>query len=482
LAAVKAIQLGNQQMYSWVTRIAAGIAVLIALILPLGYFALAYQLHVALAEQLIAVNAEQISALAGENPELWMYQFPRIEDLLSRHKGSGSGDIHTRTVFDAGGSILVRVGQPPPFPAHRHSMPVYESGQIVGRIEILDSLHKELDGTAIAALLGLLLGGGVYATLRILPLRALQRATRALLGQQQRFIAAIESAADGYALLDSQGAVLEVNQALCMLTGYPRQKLLGMPFAALEAESPPADFLARAVAIQHVRLETRWKRQDGSIIDVEVTATCPSRENEEIFCFCRDITEKKASAALIWKQANFDMLTQLPNRSMLNDRLAQEIKKAHRAGLHLALLFIDLDHFKEVNDRLGHAMGDLLLVETARRIGACVRETDTVARLSGDEFTVLLAGLGESEIVTVERVAQQILEQLSAPFTLLNQHAEVSASIGITFYPGDADSIEDLFKNADQAMYAAKNQGRNRYCYFTPAARACSQSIDVCER
>ena len=199
-----------------------------------------------------------------------------------------------------------------------------------------------------------------------------------------------------------------------------------------------------------------------------MTATCQAQGNAEIFCFFRDITQKRASEELIWKQANFDMLTQLPNRNMLNDRLAQEIKKAHRADLQLALLFIDLDHFKAVNDTLGHAMGDLLLVEAGQRISACVRETDTVARLGGDEFTVILAGINEGEIGTVERIARHVLEQLSMPFSLQNQKAQLSASIGITYYPGDASTIQELFKKADQAMYAAKNQGRNRYCYFTP--------------
>ena len=187
-----------------------------------------------------------------------------------------------------------------------------------------------------------------------------------------------------------------------------------------------------------------------------------------------DITEKKRSEELIWKQANFDTLTGLPNRRMFHDRLAQEIKKAHRAASHqggsghqVALLFIDLDHFKEINDTLGHDRGDCLLVEAARRITDCVRATDTVARLGGDEFTVLLAELDDPG--SVERVAQSILQKLIEPFHLGDQTVVVSASIGITLYPDDATDLAGLVKGADQAMYVAKSLGRNRYSYFTPA-------------
>lgn len=180
-----------------------------------------------------------------------------------------------------------------------------------------------------------------------------------------------------------------------------------------------------------------------------------------------DITAQKKSEELIWLQANFDALTELPNRRMLLDRLAQELKKCHRAETSLALLFLDLDDFKDVNDTLGHDMGDLLLKQTALRIRACVRETDTVARLGGDEFTVILGEL--EDLSSVERVAQNILGKLAEPFILGEETAYISATIGITLYPEDATEIDELFKNADQAMYATKTLGRNHYGYFTPS-------------
>ncbi|MBB1074017.1 EAL domain-containing protein [Rhodoferax sp. 4810] len=186
-----------------------------------------------------------------------------------------------------------------------------------------------------------------------------------------------------------------------------------------------------------------------------------------------DISERKASEATIWQHAHFDALTGLPNRRLMRERLAQELKKCRRDGLHLALLFIDLDRFKEVNDTLGHDRGDMLLAEAARRIGACLREVDTVARMGGDEFMVIISDL--SAPANLEVVLQKLLTSLGAVFQLGLDQVFISASIGVTLYPGDALEIEDLLKNADQALYVAKGAGRNRYSFFTAALQEAAQ-------
>jgi diguanylate cyclase (GGDEF)-like protein len=181
----------------------------------------------------------------------------------------------------------------------------------------------------------------------------------------------------------------------------------------------------------------------------------------------------KNSKALLWNQANFDSLSGLPNRDLLRDRLAQEIKKSDRSKLPLALILIDLDQFKEVNDSLGHDMGDVLLKEAATRIQNCVRDSDTVARLGGDEFTVLIPQLANT--CHVDDIAQKINTSLAEPFYLRNEVIQISASLGITLYPGDANNIDDLMKHADQAMYVAKKDGRNRYSHFTQALQDGAQ-------
>jgi len=187
-----------------------------------------------------------------------------------------------------------------------------------------------------------------------------------------------------------------------------------------------------------------------------------------------DITERKNAEALIRQQAFFDTLTGLPNRRMLRYRLEQEIKRCRRESQHLAVLFIDLDHFKEVNDTLGHDSGDQLLIEAAQRLQHCVRESDTVARMGGDEFTLLLTDVSSTS--HLEPLLQKILRAMEALFQIGGEQVYVSASIGITLYPLDATEIEDLLKNADQALYAAKGEGRNRFSFFTPALQEAAQT------
>ncbi|MFZ2266712.1 MAG: EAL domain-containing protein [Azonexus sp.] len=178
-----------------------------------------------------------------------------------------------------------------------------------------------------------------------------------------------------------------------------------------------------------------------------------------------DISERKEMEQAIWHEANYDTLTGLPNRRLFRDRLREELKRAQRSGYELALLFIDLDRFKDVNDTLGHDVGDLLLAKAGERICAALRASDTVSRLGGDEFVVILSDI--SSQAGVSQVAQEIIRSLAQPFDLDGHQAYVSASVGIAFYPEDSKEPETLVGYADQAMYAAKAHGRNGFCFFT---------------
>jgi len=179
----------------------------------------------------------------------------------------------------------------------------------------------------------------------------------------------------------------------------------------------------------------------------------------------QNITERKKSELTILRQANYDTLTQLPNRSLFDNRLGAAVASASRSGEKFALLFIDLDRFKAVNDSLGHAVGDQLLQIVAGRLSACTRESDTLSRRSGDEFTLIASQIKDAKCVDV--VARKIIEELKQPVCISGNQIYVTASIGITLYPDDAQSADTLLKNADQAMYAAKELGRNRFRYYT---------------
>jgi diguanylate cyclase (GGDEF)-like protein/PAS domain S-box-containing protein len=178
-----------------------------------------------------------------------------------------------------------------------------------------------------------------------------------------------------------------------------------------------------------------------------------------------DITEHKKAEALIWQQANFDSLTGLPNRRMLRDRWERAVDNHKRSHHRLALLVLDLDHFKEVNDSLGHAVGDELIVQASRRIEACLRTTDTLARMGGDEFAIILTDLLPKS--DVGDIAHKIINCLGSAFELLGQMVFVTASIGVTLFPQDGETFDELLKLADQAMYEAKASGRNRFNFYT---------------
>jgi len=276
---------------------------------------------------------------------------------------------------------------------------------------------------------------------------------------------------------DEQARYVGCNKAFEAFLGSPRDAIIGRSVFEL---SPP-DLAQRYHAADQALFDTPGvqtyeasvESADGQRRDVIFNKATYFKADGQLgglVGVITDITQRKQSEALIWMQANYDALTGLPNRRLLNDRLAEFVKRTHRTHDCVAVMFIDLDRFKEVNDTLGHEAGDRLLVEAARRIVACLRESDTVARQGGDEFTVLLPGL--SERAPIERIAEDIIQSLCQPFQLGNDVAYVSASIGITLCPADATTPADILKNADQAMYHAKEAGRNRFSYFSPSMQA----------
>ena len=186
---------------------------------------------------------------------------------------------------------------------------------------------------------------------------------------------------------------------------------------------------------------------------------------------CRDITARRRDEATIRHLAYFDALTELPNRMLFDDRLAQALAHARRRGAPgVAIMFLDVDRFKNINDTLGHRAGDELLRSAAKRLALCLREEDTVARLGGDDFLFLIPGI--SDVENAARVAQKILDCFSAPFRVLDHELHVTGSLGISMFPSDGNDAETLIRNADTALYRAKEQGRNRYQLYAPAMNA----------
>jgi diguanylate cyclase (GGDEF)-like protein/PAS domain S-box-containing protein len=300
--------------------------------------------------------------------------------------------------------------------------------------------------------------------------------------EAQRLAITVFNAVDeGVVVTDQKNRIVTVNPAFFSITGYALEDVAGFDPSFLSAGmSPPTLFEEMWAGLtEHGQWQGEMynQRKNGEVyiqsLSIKLVRDKKGRITHHVGVFS-DITEKKKSEHLIWEQANFDALTKLANRHMLQDRLQQEIKKARREDLSVALLIIDLDRFKEINDTLGHDMGDVLLIEASQRIAACVRTSDTVARLGGDEFVIILAALDDESCV--DRIARSLVETLVQPFLLDTEEAYISASIGIALYPNDAMDIESLLKHADQAMYGSKNAGRNRFSYFAPAMQEAAQT------
>ena len=289
--------------------------------------------------------------------------------------------------------------------------------------------------------------------------------------QTRMFDAILSSTPDLSFTFDLGGRFTYANKALLDLVGLPLRALLeknyhdiGFPTTAEK------DRQVRLVVDsgQHVRGEVRFPRPSGREDVYEYILVPVLGEHGDVEAIAgtsRNITDRKADELRNWRRTNFDPLTGLPNRYLFRDRLEHEVRHACRFGAPVALLIIDLDKFKDANDKFGHDAGDLLLQYAAARLRSCVRETDTVARLGGDEFTIIVQQLGENG--HVENLARKILEQMGKPFHIKQHDIVISASIGIALAPGDADTPDALMKNADQAMYASKEAGSNRFSFFS---------------
>ncbi len=292
------------------------------------------------------------------------------------------------------------------------------------------------------------------------------------IGDQQRLTAQMfDTSKEAMVITDRNNSIISVNPAFTRLTGYSRDDVLGQnPRVLQSGKHDPAFYQAmwRSILEQGYWRGDIWdRRKDGTYYPkfLAISTMCdPSGQINNFSAVFYDISERKQMEARLENLAHYDALTGLPNRMLLQDRLEQAIASAERLSQHFALLFIDLDGFKPVNDRFGHAFGDEVLRRVAQRLSTAIRSMDTAARLGGDEFVVILTDIQTSDIA--QQVAQSIVVQLGAPYEIAGESITVSASIGVSIYPDDERSPNELLRIADVAMYRAKTAGKQQVIFY----------------
>ena len=284
---------------------------------------------------------------------------------------------------------------------------------------------------------------------------------------------------EGMLVTDSEEVVIRVNRVFTELSGYSAEQAIGNTLRMLKSDQKDPEFYSRMQKILH--RDNYWqgeiwnRRQNGEVYPEWLTITAVVGASGEITNYIVaffDITERKQAEEKIHNLAFYDPLTQLPNRRLLFDRLHQAVATSIRNQTSAALLFIDLDNFKIINDTRGHDIGDLLLIEVGVRLRACLRESDTLARLGGDEFVVLLEELSSDSTqaaMQARNLGEKLLIATSRPYTIQDAEYYSSSSIGISLFANYRQNLDDLLKQADTAMYAAKKSGRNALHFFDPA-------------
>jgi len=576
--------------------IAGGIASIVALCVPLGYWLVVYNFQAEATSVDAEIHAEMVTERINTNPDLWRFEIPRLDAIATIRRGTQTLP-ESHSILDIQGQILAQSTQPLAAPVMTRSAPLLDSGTVVGHFVSSRSLLPQLQSTALVSLFALLLALLIYISLSVLPLRELTHTLDTLEQERHRLRAVVDNAVEGILTFDTQGAVLSLNPAAQTMFQYQDLNmpgrhatdllpqidltdsghLTGLRLGRVETVARRHDrtlfpielALSRAmlngeaqwIAIAHDITERRQIEQslrDGAeelrlfaenvpvmtvsfdvhqrclfanklykrffgfetseIVGLHLQDIVGAKVHNEIephflqalrghaviyhrthqlangecrylevkllphidaqgavlgcFTVTTDITEHVLAAQQLDRVAHHDTLTGLPNRLLFNDRLAQAISQARRGPSQFALLYLDLDRFKQVNDRLGHFVGDELLQAVAHRIRQQVRESDTVARIGGDEFAIILPNIVKSEEATT--VAKKIINTLTDPFLLCShkQEVRIGASIGIAIYPSDAPDADELVKLADAAMYSAKLTGNSfRFC-ATPATIA----------
>ena len=343
---------------------------------------------------------------------------------------------------------------------------VTQRGMHLGTLCVIDTEFRQITQEQLSAIKTL-----AHSVMAHLELRLSHKKIRKYVDQLQLSATIFETATENIVVTDANNCFITVNPAFTKTTGYTLEEVIGKTPKMLKSGKQTPEFYSKMW--KKLNKDGQWmgevynRRKNGEVYIEWLSIKVIYNEDGTVKMYVAtfsDITEKKQADEIIWKQANYDLLTNLPNRHFFNDCLKREMKIANRTKKLLAILFIDLDYFKEVNDTHGHEIGDILLVEVARRIGETIRATDTVARLGGDEFIAILSAVEDEN--DINKVSKLIISKLSMPFDLNGIPVTISASIGISIYPKDSLLEKELLSYADKAMYNAKKDGKGKNSFY----------------
>ncbi|WP_296509504.1 EAL domain-containing protein [Rhodoferax sp.] len=425
------------------------------------------------------LNAQSVLALSTQQPDSWSTDLSLLQELFSS-ENDVDDDEERRSVFSASGQLLLeQSAQELDAPRLTELVLIGDPESPIGSVAVTRSVRHVWLESASVAVGSLVFSGLLLWFMRGVLLSALRQAIEKLQEEKERALITLRSIGDAVITTDSEMRVQYLNPVAESLTGWTTEEAQGLLMDEVffivqeESRAPAVNPIKECLqSLQIVEMENHTvlvRRGDGQEFHIEDSAApilhSDGRAIGAVMVF-HDVTERKASQQQLKHTAFHDTLTGLPNRQLFRNRILTATEASRADGTITAVLFLDLDRFKGINDSLGHSVGDELLILVAKRLRQCVRESDTVARMGGDEFTAVLGGI--HSVDNVRLIGEKMLASLANPFHIEGQHLRISTSIGVSLFPQDADNLEDLLKLADSAMYQAKDSGRNNVQFYTP--------------
>jgi diguanylate cyclase (GGDEF)-like protein len=460
---------GLGSMRAVISGIGIAIAFLIAFVFPTTLATLQYLNQAHALSFKARLNAERLAKYIYSQDRLWRYQRIRLAELILL-PDEGRQSVRQRIFVSSGESVL-EDGPTMTGPVLRRGAPIVVMGKEVGRIELESPLTPFFVQTGLVAFFSFLFGCAAYLCLKVFPLRLLDRTVGELEMQNFRFDTALNNMIHGLTMFDGNHRLVVCNQRYRDLYGIPES--LTQPGATLEEiltfrahnETGPGEDPEKYK--QRLMTFSREDRSRTTVFELKNGRSISMRRNPMPgggwVAAHEDVTEQREAAARIAYLAHHDALTGLPNRVMLRERLNEALCDVEH-GKSLAVLCLDLDNFKGINDTLGHPIGDALLKQVAERLRGCIRETDIVARMGGDEFTIVQCDSNQPDAAAA--LGSRLIISLSEPYEFEGQQMRVGTSVGVALAPNDGIEADNLLRAADTALYCAKAQGRGICRFF----------------